>query len=150
MTIKLASPGGADDLKQQGWLSKIVPPPKEATALVSAVDPGAFGGGGADDPFLDEMRSQCPHTKYLLVVALVLACCHSTRSAVLTASSRAMLRPARFGWRHAGGQAREQKRRSDAGAASCLDEANHSCTLEQGMAVSLVNSGSNEPPLLGR
>jgi hypothetical protein len=31
---------GADDLKQQGWLSKIVPPPKEATALVCAADPG--------------------------------------------------------------------------------------------------------------
>jgi hypothetical protein len=37
MTIKLA---GGDNVKQQGWLSKIVPQPKEATTHVCSPDPG--------------------------------------------------------------------------------------------------------------
>lgn len=118
MTIKLA---GADDMKQQGWLSKIVPPPKEATAHVSSKDPGRLVV--AEQTLM--MRYQC---------------LHPARSALpkprrLLPPRKGRVQRVSRGRTATGADKRFERRGgSDAGAASCLDEANHSRTLELGKA----------------
>jgi hypothetical protein len=112
-------------MKQQGWLPKIVPQPKEVTAPCPFKDPGAVWWWRSKTLTFGMMRSQC---------------LHPTRSALPT--TRRLLPPRKReggkvvqrcfrgssdGWRQAvremGGGS------SDAEASSCLDEANHSLTL---------------------
>jgi hypothetical protein len=57
---------GQTNMKQQGWLSKIVPQPKEANGPMSgSKDPGGFCGGGGANPYHGMMRSQCLHSNAL-------------------------------------------------------------------------------------
>ena len=115
-------------MKQQGWLSKIVPQPKEANGPMSgSKDPGGFCGGGGANPYHGMMRSQCLHSNALGASHNASASSTNTKKGREREQRGGGFRGSGNGWRQAvremGGGS------SDAGASSCLDEANHSLTL---------------------
>jgi hypothetical protein len=117
-------------MKQQGWLSKIVPQPKEANGPMSgSKDPGGFLWWWRSKPlpWYDEISMPSIPTRSALPTTRRLLPPHTKKREGKGAEGGGGFRGSGNGWRQAvremGGGS------SDAGASSCLDEANHSLTL---------------------